>query len=103
MPQRSVFATLECAGNGRSYLEQRVAGVQWAAGRWATPSGRASRSATWSRNRQIDERALEIVFQGADQGREGGVEGEISFARSLPLDVALHPDTVVALRMTESR
>ena len=99
MPQRSVFATLECAGNGRSYLEQRAAGVQWGRG--------AVGNAEWSgvpfrdlvENRQIDERALEIVFQGADQGREGGVEGEISFARSLPLDVALHPDTVVALRM----
>ena len=29
MPQRSVFATVECAGNGRSFLKERAAGVQW--------------------------------------------------------------------------
>ncbi len=99
MPQHSVFATLECAGNGCSYLEQRADGVQWGRG--------AVGNAEWSgvsfrdlvENRQIDERTLEIVFKGADQGREGGGKGEIPFARSLPLDVALHPDTVVALRM----
>src|SRR5262249_25016293 len=32
LPERSVFATLECAGNGRSFLRQRAAGVQWGAG-----------------------------------------------------------------------
>ena len=26
-PQRTVFATMECAGNGRSFLQPRVAGV----------------------------------------------------------------------------
>lgn len=99
MPQHSLFATLECAGNGRAYLEQRAAGVQWGCG--------AIGNAEWSgvpfrdlvENSQIDESAREVVFEGADRGREGGVDGEISFARSLPLDVALHPDTIVALRM----
>src|SRR5437879_1169512 len=32
LPQRSVFATMECAGNGRSFLQPRVAGVPWGAG-----------------------------------------------------------------------
>src|SRR5207244_4662275 len=27
MPQRTLFATLECAGNGRSFLSQKVHGV----------------------------------------------------------------------------
>ncbi len=99
LPQHSVFATLECAGNGRAYLDRRAAGVQWGSG--------AVGNAEWSgvsfrdlvENLQIDENAQEIVFEGADRGREGGVEGTIPFARSLPLDVALHPDTLVALRM----
>src|SRR5215475_6992490 len=29
LPQHSVFATMECAGNGRSYLRERHDGVQW--------------------------------------------------------------------------
>src|SRR5712692_9957929 len=32
LPERTVFATVECAGNGRSFLRQRVDGVQWGAG-----------------------------------------------------------------------
>ena len=32
LPQRSVFATMECAGNGRSFLQPKVEGVQWRAG-----------------------------------------------------------------------
>src|SRR5207248_5545931 len=32
LPARSVFATVECAGNGRSFLTEKQAGVQWGAG-----------------------------------------------------------------------
>ena len=32
LPQRSVFATVECAGNGRSFLGAPMPGVQWGAG-----------------------------------------------------------------------
>ncbi len=32
MKQHSVFATVECAGNGRSFLQERQPGVQWGAG-----------------------------------------------------------------------
>src|SRR5713226_4216966 len=32
LPERSVFATMECAGNGRSFLQPHVAGVPWGAG-----------------------------------------------------------------------
>src|SRR5262249_29224381 len=31
LPERSVFATVECAGNGRSFL-RHAPGVQWGAG-----------------------------------------------------------------------
>src|SRR5258708_5578816 len=32
LPERTVFATVECAGNGRSFLQPRAPGVQWGAG-----------------------------------------------------------------------
>jgi DMSO/TMAO reductase YedYZ molybdopterin-dependent catalytic subunit len=32
LPQHTVFATVECAGNGRSFLRERAEGVQWGAG-----------------------------------------------------------------------
>jgi DMSO/TMAO reductase YedYZ molybdopterin-dependent catalytic subunit len=98
-PQRTVFATLECAGNGRSFLIAAMPGVQWGAG--------AIGHAEWTgvplylllQEAGLRPEALEVVAEGADRGTEPGHPEETSFARSLPLEKALHPDTLVALRM----
>ena len=99
LPQRSVFATLECAGNGRSFLQQKVEGVQWRAG--------AVGHAEWTgvplhlvlREAGLSAETKEIVFYGADTGREKDHPEPLRFARSLPLEKALHPDTLLATRM----
>lgn len=99
MPRRSVFSTMECAGNGRSFLEPRVEGVQWTAGavghaEWAgVPLERVLRLAG------VKPEALELVFYGADGGAETGQAEAQAFARSLPLEKALHPDTLLATHM----
>jgi DMSO/TMAO reductase YedYZ molybdopterin-dependent catalytic subunit len=99
LPQRSVFATVECAGNGRSFLQPKVEGVQWSAG--------AVGHAEWSgvplqlvlERAGLEADVTEIVFEGADRGMEQGCDEPISFARSLPLEKALHPDTLLVTRM----
>jgi DMSO/TMAO reductase YedYZ molybdopterin-dependent catalytic subunit len=99
LPQRSVFATVECAGNGRSFLKERVPGVQWGAG--------AIGHAEWTGVplRQVLEEArlrpdaLEVVFQGADRGSEPDHPQPMNFARSLPLKKALDPNTLLVYRM----
>jgi len=99
MPQRSVLATIECAGNGRSFLTKHVEGVQWGAG--------AIAHAEWSgvplclvlQQARLKSEALQIVFYGADEGKEGGSADPIRFARALPLSKALHPDTLLAMHM----
>ena len=99
LPQRSVFATVECAGNGRSFLTPHVEGVQWTAG--------AVGHAEWSgpplglvlERARVKPDALEIVCTGADRGLEHGMSGPQHFARSLPLAKALHPDTLLATHM----
>jgi DMSO/TMAO reductase YedYZ molybdopterin-dependent catalytic subunit len=98
-PRRSVFATMECAGNGRSFLRTYVEGVQWTAG--------AVGHAEWSGVplRTVLERAgvkpatREIVFYGADSGLEKGCAEPVAFARSLPLNKALQSDTLLATHM----
>jgi DMSO/TMAO reductase YedYZ molybdopterin-dependent catalytic subunit len=98
-PQRTVFATVECAGNGRSFLAQKAAGVQWGAG--------AIGHAEWTGVplRLILERAglkpgvTEILFEGADRGSESDHPEPMHFARSLPLEKAMHPDTLLATHM----
>jgi DMSO/TMAO reductase YedYZ molybdopterin-dependent catalytic subunit len=99
LPRRSVFCTMECAGNGRSFLTPRVEGVQWTAGavghaEWAgVPLERLLKLAG------VKPEAIELVFYGADCGADAGQDGPQAFARSLPLEKALHPDTLLATHM----
>jgi DMSO/TMAO reductase YedYZ molybdopterin-dependent catalytic subunit len=99
MPERTVFATVECAGNGRSFLSQRVDGVQWGAG--------AIGHAEWTgvplrlvlQRAGVRPDAVEVVFEGADRGTEPDHPEPMHFTRSLPLAKAFDPDTLLVLRM----
>lgn len=99
LPERSVFATVECAGNGRSFLSPHVHGVQWGAG--------AIGHAEWTGVplREVLARAgvrpgaVEVLCEGADRGSEGDHTEPMSFARGLPLAKALDPDTLLVTRM----
>jgi DMSO/TMAO reductase YedYZ molybdopterin-dependent catalytic subunit len=97
MPQHTVFATVECAGNGRSFLRERAAGVQWGAGAIGHAEWTGVRLRDLLEPAGVKANALEIVFEGADRGVEDGVA--MNFSRSLPLAKALDPDTLIALRM----
>ncbi len=97
MPQHGVFATVECAGNGRSFLKEKAEGVQWGAGAIGHAEWTGVRLRDLLEPAGIKASATEIIFEGADRGEEGGKT--MNFSRSLPLAKALHPDTLVALRM----
>ena len=97
MPQHTVFATVECAGNGRSFLRQKAPGVQWGAGAIGHAEWTGVRLRDLLSAAGIKAGALEAVFFGADEGREDGQQ--MVFSRSLLLTKALHADTIVALRM----
>src|SRR6516162_6332164 len=99
LPERSVFATMECAGNGRSFLQAHVHGVPWGAG--------AIGHAEWTgvplrlilQQAGLKPQAREVVFVGHDQGSEPDHPEIMPFARSLPLEKALDPNTLLAFRM----
>jgi DMSO/TMAO reductase YedYZ molybdopterin-dependent catalytic subunit len=99
LPERTVFATVECAGNGRSFLAERVHGVQWGAG--------AVGHAEWTgvplrlllEEAGVEAEAVEVLFEGADRGTEADHPEVMPFARSLPLAKALGPDTLLVYRM----
>lgn len=97
MPQHGVFATVECAGNGRSFLKEKAEGVQWGAGAIGHAEWTGVRLRDLLEPAGIKASATEIIFEGADRGEEGGKT--MNFSRSLPLAKALHPDTLIALRM----
>src|SRR5439155_10205151 len=99
LPERNVFATVECAGNGRSFLQPRVAGVPWGAGaighaEWTgVPLRRVLEKAG------IGSSAVQVLFQGADIGTESDHPAPMHFERSLPLAKAMELDTLLAFRM----
>jgi DMSO/TMAO reductase YedYZ molybdopterin-dependent catalytic subunit len=103
LPQRSVFSTMECAGNGRSFLRPHVEGVQWTAGAVGHAEWRGVPLCNVLRLAGLKPDAIEIVFEGADSGREPGMEGPVVFARSLPVAKAIHPDTLLATHMNGER
>ncbi len=99
LPERTVFATVECAGNGRSFLQQRAAGVQWGAGAIGHAEWTGVPVRTLLERAQVRSSAVEVLFEGWDQGTEADHPEPMYFARSLPLAKALDADTLLALRM----
>lgn len=101
MPARTMTATLECAGNGRSFLEPKVKGVAWDLG--------AVGNAEWTGVllRDVLQRAgvmggaKEVVLEGGDKGiipEPPRPPGEIHYARSLPIAKA-NDDVLLAFEM----
>jgi DMSO/TMAO reductase YedYZ molybdopterin-dependent catalytic subunit len=99
MPQRSVFATVECAGNGRSFLSERQPGVQWGAGAIGHAEWTGVPLADVLRKAGLRAGALEVLFEGSDRGSEPDHPEPMQFARSLPLAKALDRDTLLVTRM----
>jgi DMSO/TMAO reductase YedYZ molybdopterin-dependent catalytic subunit len=99
LPSQTKVVTLECAGNGRSMLEPRVAGEQWNLGAVST--------AEWTGvplNEVLDRAGIRtegkyIVFRGADSGRLDNNGDAIWFERSLSFDEARDSEVLLAYAM----
>lgn len=95
MPQKTITAILECAGNGRRHFAQSIEGeVRWGEG--------AVGNATWTGvplSYLLQEHGDSdlIYFEGLDR-----IEGEKPrFVRYLPAEKALDQNTLIALRMND--
>ena len=97
MPALSTFVTLECAGNGRSYLDPPAPGEQWGIGAVSTAEWTGVPLAAVLERAGVSSAATEIVFAGADRGPVAG--REIAFERSLPVEEALRGGALLAYAM----
>ncbi len=90
-----VTNTLECAGNGRAFFHPRIAGVPWQRGAVgnAVFSGPALRVLLAKAG--MKPTARHVAFKGLDVVPQGAQE----FIRSVPIDKALQPTTLVATQM----
>ena len=102
LQSRKIPATLECAGNGRGFLEPKVKGVQWNIGGISNAEWTGAPLSTLLKRAGVKSSAREIIFEGADHGKledPKAPRGEIHFARSIPLEKA--SDVLLAYKMND--
>ena len=100
---RTIPATLECAGNGRSFLEPKVKGVQWNIGGVSNAAWTGVPLSNLLDRAELKSNAIEIILEGADRGSLEDAKaprGEIHFARSIPVEKA--DDVVLAYKMNDT-
>ena len=99
MPKTSVPATLQCAGNRRREHSRlkTVAGVQWDAGAIGTAEWRGPRLAEILSKAGVKPEAKHVWFEGLDAVTLK--DQQILFGGGVPLDKAMRPETLVAIRM----
>ena len=101
MPSKELTMTMECAGNSRSYVTPPAEGLIFRHGAVSTAQWKGVPLNALLERIELNAAAMEVLFEGADYGEEeeDGVAFDLNFRRSLPLDKALHPDTLLAYEM----
>jgi len=100
---RKIPATLECAGNNRSFLEAKVKGVQWGLGGVGNAEWTGAPLSLLLQRANVKSTAREIILEGADGGKLDDAKappGDLKFARSIPLAKAR--DVLVAYKMNDA-
>ena len=101
MPSKSLILPLECAGNKRSKFDPKVYGEQWEDGAISQGKWTGVPLKDLFEKVGISPDSKEIVFVGADFGKKPGIQKNIPYVRSLPLEKALHPDTIIAYQYND--
>ena len=101
LPGKEQVVTLECAGNSRSYVTPPAEGLPFRHGAVSTAQWKGVPLAQLLTKAGLKATAQEVVFEGADYGREeeDGVALDLKFTRSLSITKALHPETLLAYQM----
>ena len=99
MPSKTMVVTLECAGNGRSFLSPSVDGEQWGLGAVGTAEWTGVPLAEVLRRAGVDATATEIVLRGADSPASGLSGGQRRFERSLKVTDAQQIPVLLAYAM----
>jgi sulfite oxidase len=101
MPSKTIVLPLECSGNKRAYFKPKTYGEQWKDGALSQAVWRGVPLKDLLDKVGIKKNAVEVLFEAFDRGKKPGVSEPVSFARSLPVPKALHPDTIVAYELNE--
>jgi DMSO/TMAO reductase YedYZ molybdopterin-dependent catalytic subunit len=95
LPRVELVGVLECAGNGRSFYQPHVAGTQWAFGSVGNGRWAGVRLRDVLQKAGLKESAKEILLDGSDSP----LGSMPKFQRTLTVQKALDPDTLLAYEM----
>ena len=100
-PTSRLVATLECAGNSRAYMIPPAEGIPLAHGAVSTAEWEGVPLARLLAMAGVSSGAREVVLEGADFGEEeeDDVPLEVGYAKSIPVEKAQDPNTLLAYRM----
>jgi len=99
LPKKTVPALLECAGNNRSDLDPTVPGNPFQDGAVSNAIWGGAPLKPFLQQAGINPNAVEVLFEGIDHGEPFPGSKTMRYQRSLPLQVALHPDTMLVYEM----
>ena len=99
MPARTIPVTLECAGNGRAYIDPPAPGEQWHLGAVGTAEWTGVPLRAVLDRARVRSEAREILFAGADHAVHKDVGRDIAFERSMPVADALADGPLLAYAM----
>jgi sulfite oxidase len=97
MPAVTQTMTLECAGNGRAFFNPPVAGIQWEKGAVGTARWTGVRMADVLKRAGIRSTGKFVLMNGADRAL-GSMQ---DFIRQVPVEKAMHQDTLIAYEMND--
>ena len=101
LESHTITAVMECAGNGRAFLEPQRDGAQWEGGAVGNAEWTGVRLADLLQRAGVRPGVCEVILEGADEGEIKSPprpHGKIHYSRSLPLAKA-NDDVLLALRM----
>ncbi len=104
LPSRTVPVTLECAGNNRNFLTNKVKGVQWGLGAVGNARWTGVPLAELLVRAGVKSTGVEVILEGADQGPLEDAKaprGDVRFARSIPLGKA-QDDVLLVYKMNDA-
>jgi DMSO/TMAO reductase YedYZ molybdopterin-dependent catalytic subunit len=97
LPHKTLRTAMECAGNGRIFMEPKPAGTPWELGAISVAEWTGAPLADVLRLAGIGEEAVEVLFVGADSGIVD--KKAIHYERSLPVNLALDPNILLVWAM----
>jgi sulfite oxidase len=98
-PEVTVTAVLQCAGNGRALMQPRVPGIQWMHGAMGQAAFTGVRLRDVLEKAGFDKSAgpgQHVRVSGADTPAKPATP---DFVRSIPIERALDPSTIIAFKM----